>query len=140
MVKQERLGGSDECKASVDRISALSDDLLGSILSLLTLKEATATSILCCRWKYLWTLTPMLDFDGTELLLLHDYERAKYVRWVDRVVAAWCSRASSSTPLEEFRVYLDLTRDCTRAVDDWLRFAVSRKVERLELNLRESQL
>lgn len=48
----------------------LPDEILVSILSLLTCKEAMATSILSRRWRYLWTFRSRLNFDGTDWLLL----------------------------------------------------------------------
>lgn len=38
----------------VDRISELPDGIVISIVSLLTLKEAVASSILSRRWRYVW--------------------------------------------------------------------------------------
>ncbi|KAH6755397.1 hypothetical protein C2S53_013849 [Perilla frutescens var. hirtella] len=127
----------------------LSNELLGLILSFMTMKEAGATSILSRRWKYLWTLMPRLDLDGAESLkrmmrksqyedspykeFVVDNERSDYIRWVDRVVAV-CS--TTSTTLEEFRVFFDLTTNHAKHIDEWLRFALSRKVQRLQLKLR----
>ncbi|BBH09776.1 F-box/RNI-like superfamily protein [Prunus dulcis] len=60
--------GKNEGKKDVynllDRISALPDEILVSILSLLPLKEAAATSILSRRWQYVWMSTMVLNFDA----------------------------------------------------------------------------
>ncbi|VVA15611.1 PREDICTED: F-box/LRR-repeat [Prunus dulcis] len=60
--------GKNEGKKGVynllDRISALPDEILVSILSLLPLKEAAATSILSRRWQYVWMSTMVLNFDA----------------------------------------------------------------------------
>ncbi|BBH06775.1 hypothetical protein Prudu_018511 [Prunus dulcis] len=49
---------------SIDRISHLPDEILVSILSLLSLKEAAITSLLSKRWQHLWASTDTLDFDS----------------------------------------------------------------------------
>ncbi|XP_057418876.1 F-box/FBD/LRR-repeat protein At4g26340-like [Lotus japonicus] len=46
----------------VDRISELSDEVLGHILSLLPSKETIATCLLSKRWRYVWKLVSALDF------------------------------------------------------------------------------
>ncbi|KAK6135829.1 hypothetical protein DH2020_030437 [Rehmannia glutinosa] len=76
-----------------DYISLLPDDILVSILSRLTLKEATVTSKLSRRWRYLWTQVAGLDFDANDTLdriaadpKLRSSERPKYINWVNRVV------------------------------------------------------
>ncbi|XP_057418885.1 F-box/LRR-repeat protein At2g42730-like [Lotus japonicus] len=46
----------------VDRISELSDEVLGHILSFLPSKEAIATCSLSKRWRYVWKLVSALDF------------------------------------------------------------------------------
>ncbi|KAH6774090.1 hypothetical protein C2S51_012494 [Perilla frutescens var. frutescens] len=120
--------------SSIDRISALPDGLLEFILSHLTFKEATVMSILSRRWRYLWTFTPRLDFDGTEslrkLLLgkgnLHE-ERSNYVGWVDHVIAL---RKDSS--IEDFKVFFDLGKPHEGCIDEWLKYALARKAQTLE--------
>ncbi|XP_077240796.1 F-box/FBD/LRR-repeat protein At1g13570-like isoform X2 [Tasmannia lanceolata] len=49
--------------AKEDRISKLSNDILGSILSLLPMKEAARASILSKRFRYLFTSRPRLVLD-----------------------------------------------------------------------------
>ncbi|TVU14395.1 hypothetical protein EJB05_37860, partial [Eragrostis curvula] len=48
----------------VDRLSALPDALLHSIISSLPAWQAVQTSVLSRRWRYLWRSTPCLDVDG----------------------------------------------------------------------------
>ncbi|KAL6585449.1 hypothetical protein OROMI_002093 [Orobanche minor] len=136
MVKVKREQWEDECKASIDRISLLPNDVLGFILSFMPFKQAIATSLLSKRWRYMWTLTTKVDLDGTTLLRRFKNSedgRCKYVEWVNRLILSLIS--SDSTNLHEFRVLFDLSESETQWIDDWLSFAVSRKVERLELIL-----
>ncbi|RXI07755.1 hypothetical protein DVH24_009786 [Malus domestica] len=55
-----------DCCSSVDRISELPHEIIVSILSLMSLKEAAATSILSRRWRYVWASTMTLVFDSSE--------------------------------------------------------------------------
>ncbi|XP_040369631.1 probable FBD-associated F-box protein At5g38565 isoform X2 [Rosa chinensis] len=77
MVEPNSKGGShlserkkkDVAGNMVDRISGLPDEILVSILSLLPLKEAQATSILSRRWQYVWAYCTTLNFDDEKNLV-----------------------------------------------------------------------
>lgn len=56
--------------------------------------------------------------------------RCDYFTWADCLIA----KHNNST-LEEFRVFYGLDRSHAQHLDEWLRFALSKRVERLELNL-----
>ncbi|PRQ47946.1 putative F-box domain-containing protein [Rosa chinensis] len=95
----------------VDRISGLPDEILVSILSLLPLKEAQATSILSRRWQYVWAYCTTLNFDDEKNLVrlrLSDrealeLEMCRYVNWVDSVL-----KQHRALNIERFRVYFKL--------------------------------
>ncbi|KAL3521222.1 hypothetical protein ACH5RR_019371 [Cinchona calisaya] len=120
-----------------DFISSLPDDILVSILSRLSLKEAGLTSRLSRRWRYLWTSIAGLDFDADDKLSeiasepkLKSCERSRYINWVSRVV-----RNYRGLTLEAFRICFDLERDSKSAIDNWIKFAIAKSVQRLELDL-----
>ena len=52
----------------VDRISALPDDIVIGIVSLLPLKDAAATCVLSRRWEHVWKFSASLDFDEDDQL------------------------------------------------------------------------
>ncbi|XP_059638890.1 F-box/LRR-repeat protein At3g26922-like [Cornus florida] len=123
-----------------DRISQLPDDVLVLILSFLTFKEATVTSVLSSRWTYLWTHYARLVFDYQELYddkepyiygrENYETKRVRYVNWVNRVVQLY--RGSS---IEEFCVRFDLGEGSECDVNKWLKFALAKRIQRLELDL-----
>jgi hypothetical protein len=123
-----------------DYISGLPDEILESILSRLTMKEAGCTSVLSRRWKYLWefrTGTMNFDFGKKIMRTICDYfkyeileaERARYASRVSNII----SRHRGNT-IEEFRVECDL-KDHHPQIDSWIEFAMNKRVQRLELRL-----
>ncbi|KAL3504370.1 hypothetical protein ACH5RR_034211 [Cinchona calisaya] len=125
-----------------DHISQLPHEILVHILSFLTFKEAARTSVLSKCWTNLWTYSARLDFYDFSALerignsLAEEYksvrerERCKFVKWVNKVL-----QSHKALALDEFRVHFHLKRSSQEAIDKWLQFAFSRKVQRLELDL-----
>ncbi|CAH1430695.1 unnamed protein product [Lactuca virosa] len=125
---------------SNDFISRMPDDILISILSSLPLKEATITSNLSTRWRYLWCQTDGLDFDANEKLdkIATDpksliTERPKYINLVNRV-----TRQHKAPTINLFRISFDLDKRSKGAIDKWVDFAISKRVQKLELDLLEN--
>ena len=89
-----------------DGISWLPDEILISILSLLTMKEAIKTSVLSHRWKYLWSFTDTLDFDDPDTMQDIDAEkekmkikRKKFVKSVNHILKLY-----EVSTIDKFRV------------------------------------
>ncbi|KAK9278061.1 hypothetical protein L1049_027619 [Liquidambar formosana] len=119
-----------------DRISQLPDEILVSILSLLTYSEAAATSVLSSRWRYLWASVSRLDFDATKKLdkigdmKSRRMERRKFVEWVHQVL-----QLHTCATIDEFKVCCGLDKAFQFVIDEWLKFAREKRIKRLELDL-----
>ncbi|XP_074320402.1 FBD-associated F-box protein At4g10400-like [Silene latifolia] len=122
----------------LDKISQLPDDILLKVLSTLDLKNAVKTSVLAKRWKYLWTWLTVLDFD-TEVLFPYSWgwslsdnsEPQRYINWVNQVVYG-----HRGLYLSKFRVFFCSSWGSeVSQVEKWARFAFSKRVEDLDLDL-----
>ncbi|KAL3834830.1 hypothetical protein ACJIZ3_009566 [Penstemon smallii] len=129
----------DECDFE-DYVSSLPDEILVSILSLLTLKEAVVTSNLSRRMRYTWTHISGLDFDANDKLdkiaadpKSRTTERPKYINWVNRVL-----RQHKGSKVDSFRICFDLDKRSKCAIDHWVKFAITKGVQTLELDLLEN--
>ncbi|MCL7023828.1 hypothetical protein MKW94_007900 [Papaver nudicaule] len=74
----------------VDRISSLPDDVLVRILSFVPTEQAVTTSFLSKRWKSLWTIIPILDFDFARFskkfnALSLDDQKRRFLDFVEHV-------------------------------------------------------
>ncbi|KAL6130397.1 hypothetical protein ACLB2K_068776 [Fragaria x ananassa] len=129
-----------------DRISELPCEILVSVLSLSPLKEAAGTSVLSRRWRHVWESTMKLNFDpsnyvagsndqGFVLSFMHLEEKLKdenmdnYVSWVNRVL-----ERHRGSKIRQFRACFFLGLRHSNTIDEWIRFAVEKSVEVLELD------
>uniref|UniRef100_A0A2N9F900 F-box domain-containing protein n=1 Tax=Fagus sylvatica TaxID=28930 RepID=A0A2N9F900_FAGSY len=129
----------------VDRISNLPDSLLSHILSFLTIKEYVATSILSSRWKLVWTLVPIVEFDANEFEWISsssDEEespnqqqdqwngyRFSFTHIVSRFIAL-----RNANPIQKFR--LRWSRDCDPIhVDTCVRAVIACDLKELDLQV-----
>ncbi|XP_076903733.1 F-box/LRR-repeat protein 13-like [Bidens hawaiensis] len=117
------------------------DDVLVMILSRLIVKDAVVTGSLSTRWKHLWRNLTRLDFDGTESLnkigndeMLCGLERGKFVNQVNNVISS-----HNHGMVQRFRVRFDLDCSYSECIDEWIQFAIDKKVEVLELNLAKEK-
>ncbi|XP_060170687.1 F-box/FBD/LRR-repeat protein At1g13570-like [Lycium barbarum] len=119
-----------------DMLSQLPDDVLVSILSKLTLKEAVLASCLSSRWRYIWTHVTRLNFDLPRQELEGYYtefgreESLRHINLVNHVLGL-----HKSSLLEEFIVASPFYTSFQCEVDKWLKFALSTKVQSLKIKL-----
>ncbi|XP_038710773.1 F-box/LRR-repeat protein At3g58900-like isoform X1 [Tripterygium wilfordii] len=133
-------------KREEDKISGLPDEVLLSILSLLSMKEAARTSVLARRWRKVWTFIPNLDFDPSQVfrsLALKERRKIlgardnkmlvdKYIDWVNLALEAY-----QGYSVDEFRVQFDLDEKHSCHIDKWVYFAFEKKVKRLVMEFQE---
>nr|XP_011467944.1 PREDICTED: putative F-box/LRR-repeat protein At3g59160 isoform X2 [Fragaria vesca subsp. vesca] len=120
---------------SKDWINELPDCILSYILSLLTIKDAAETSIVCRRWRNLWTARPsdlVLDIANifgsvyapvvarheryyTFASMTPQFERQCYIQRVNKVL-----ELLSCNKLDSFKVAFFLDREDTQALDKWI--------------------
>lgn len=136
----ESKDGDKFAKGKGDRISELPDEILVFILSFMTLKEAAVTSVVARRWMPLWASISHLYFDAAKSLHrftfrpdLYELEREKYVNLVNRVLGL-----HNGPCLNEFRIHFDLDKTCQGDINEWLRFALTKRLQRLELDFSQS--
>ncbi|XP_059658943.1 FBD-associated F-box protein At4g10400-like [Cornus florida] len=133
----EKTNDNERGSCLEDRISGLPDALLISILSLLTMKEAGRTSLLSKRWRYMWTYITALNFDALHIIYglklgdkRLDVERPLYLSWVNQVLKSY-----NGPSLDEFRVQFDLDETCRFDINNWVNFAMEKRVKRLDLDV-----
>ncbi|MBA0742662.1 hypothetical protein Gogos_015697, partial [Gossypium gossypioides] len=126
-----------------DKISGLPDDILVIILSLPTLKESIATSIISQRWQYLWRSLYNLNYRYEEILHRNDsyteynwYRKiygadytGTYIQVVNQVL-----RLHKGLKLHEFGIHYPLDARSGCHIDLWVAFAIAFRVSKLELN------
>ncbi|KAJ4870106.1 F-box/FBD/LRR-repeat protein [Raphanus sativus] len=109
----------------MDIISALSDDLLLRILSLVPTKDVVATSLLSKRWRSLWKSVPKLAYNDSQ----HTGDYKIFSQFVYR------SLLSNKAPILD-KLYLKLGADCPFIdIELWITIALSRPLRELEIDV-----
>lgn len=133
---------SESCKnmkrENEDRISELSDDILTSILSRLTLREAAATSVLSTRWRHLCAYVTHLDFPPfkpPEANLQQNQDEIltkfqAYTKSIDHMLDS-----HKGNRVKEFRVDMHWVKGGAN-IDKWLQFAVAKQAEIIALCMK----
>ncbi|GLT67150.1 hypothetical protein SLA2020_394780 [Shorea laevis] len=120
-------------ESSVDRISALPDEVLIRILSLLPTKIAVLTSVLSSRWRYLFTSISRLKFDAD---VKNDAKKAKlFMNFIDRVLFF---RHRDRPSIVKFCLSWDAFIDPLR-IDGWLRALMFHNIQELYLHNTDDQ-
>ncbi|XP_058752094.1 F-box/LRR-repeat protein At3g58900-like [Vicia villosa] len=142
--KQKRPKSNNEKE---DVINQLPEGIPINILSKLLIHEAARTSILSRKWKNLWTyFSGTLEFHGSPIMkdmkkdmkkitgrslqmameIMYDAERQTYINWINELLASL-----KSSSLRGLKVWFPMKN--VTDVDNWIRFAVCKKVQKLEL-------
>ncbi|CAK7337582.1 unnamed protein product [Dovyalis caffra] len=133
---------SSWCISSNDYISRIPDDVLVSILSRLTFREAARTSVVSRRWRCLWTFYPgLLDFDASRTVLeikhksteeresILPIEQCKFVNSVNQALKQY-----QGLSVDELKICFDVDQ-YKREIDSWIHFAKEKHVKRFRLDL-----
>ncbi|KAJ3679060.1 hypothetical protein LUZ60_017071 [Juncus effusus] len=110
---------------STDRISSLPLEILYSILSHLTLKEAVRTSILSSGWRHLWCTNPSVNL-SFPLEINPDFEI------YSSIVESCLKSCSSIKTLQSMSFHIDYDLE-ERIYERWINFAKERSVRALSL-------
>ena len=122
----------------VERFNSLPYSLLCHILSFLTTEQAVATTTLSKRWKSLWTVVPVLDFQYIErqnLKVLNQYHSndVTFIQFVCRVFTF-----HKPVPPKKFSLQVHnkhVLHQIHAHVLTWISYAIEHGLEELELCL-----
>lgn len=116
----------------MDIIRLLPDAIVTKILSYLTLRDAVRTSVVCLRWRYLWTLYPIefVDLDSNHSSWVGvPTDLPWFIKMMDQIMA---HHPGSDIPM--FKLYFSQYRPQSRKVYSWIHFALERRSNTLDLN------
>jgi hypothetical protein len=108
----------------MDRINGLSDDIICHILSLLSFKEATSTSVLSMRWRYLFAFRPNLCLDDQEV-----GGGDSFIDFVDRVLVV-----TGNFPIRRISIKCRMSID-TGHVTRWMVDVLEHGVSYLDIDI-----
>ncbi|KAA8515348.1 hypothetical protein F0562_018422 [Nyssa sinensis] len=136
---RDRISASPESQSPMKRrkeggrdiISILPDALLIHILSFLPTKDIVRTGILSKRWLYLWASVENISFKNRYSGYSTGDKRVnKFITFVDKALVL-----STSSNIRKFSLDFAYERRFAPNVNLWVRFAMQKNVEELELNL-----
>ncbi|KAJ4834386.1 hypothetical protein Tsubulata_007328 [Turnera subulata] len=117
-------------QSSVDGLSSLPDALLIYILSFLTAKDAVKSSVLSKRWNNLWLQISSLLFSHADSGCSLD----TFAAFVTQVLIF-----HEAPKIRRFHLQMEGYQEhLAPAVDEWLRFAITRQAEDLNLEFNAS--
>ena len=126
-------------------IDKLPDEILVFILSLLPTEEVITTSVLACRWHYLFRARWCEHRESFKCSTSHSHslwfvsirtyippflvQRKRFVDWVNQVL-----NLHKGTHLDEFRLHFSMYGDNFKSdINSWISFAFQKGVKRLHL-------
>ncbi|KAM3286434.1 hypothetical protein P3S67_025233 [Capsicum chacoense] len=135
-LKEEEKASTNVHEAKVDYVSQLPDDVLSSILSLMTINDAVKTSILSTRWRYLFASMPTLRFSLDMFLvnylgpICQPYYQKKFLEVVNQFLQLYLGRK-----VVELEIHMFIEREFFPRSFPQLMHSISKLgVERLHLN------
>ncbi|XP_072985294.1 F-box/LRR-repeat protein At4g14103-like isoform X1 [Typha latifolia] len=144
---QQSSSGEKEIGNNFPTCLCLSDDILGSILSMLNTRDAARTSVLSRRWRNLWTSTHSINFNMDEMLGIvphvgkfmdcnlfeggRDIEQRmlEFIGAVDQCISRYVGRG-----IEKFTIHMCSSKYYKHLIS-WVNSAIEMHVQNLELNL-----
>ncbi|XP_076901861.1 putative F-box/LRR-repeat protein At4g15060 [Bidens hawaiensis] len=124
-------GGHGESNSKTS-ITNLPYEILLMMLSLLSVKDAVATSGVCKNWRFLWRrLTDLNFFSNVNFYPQH----SKQIEQVNSVV-----RSYNHPVVHKFRTNFRNSFFTPEIIDEWLQFAANKKVEILDQNMQTNVL
>ncbi|GLJ45313.1 hypothetical protein SUGI_0953880 [Cryptomeria japonica] len=113
--------------SAIDRLSALSDDvLLNHILSKISYRDVVRSSLLSQRWRLLWTKIPRLKFCP------EDFEKQKDGR-IQAIINNALLHLDTRLSCLELTVALDDPK--AAYINNWIRLAAEKQVERMDIHI-----